>query len=177
MAEATAVSDWKKDSQGVPLDVPSGHTCLVRRKPMESFLRRGLIPNALLPIVRRAISGKEMTDEDVAELDVSQIAEMMELYDTIVIDCVVAPKVYPVPHYTQQDVEDGKCSPDQVGQEIPIDDRNSEYLYVDEVDGDDKIFIYNYVTGGTRDLERFRSEQAAAMERLRGSADVASATE
>lgn len=173
MTEATSVQDWKKDSQGVPLDVPSGHTCLVRRKPMESFLRRGLIPNALLPIVRRAISGKEMTEADMSELTIEQIAEMMTLYDTIVVDCVVAPKVFPVPTFKEQDVKDGKCQPEQVGEEIPFDQRNPDYLYVDDVDEEDKHFIYNFVVGGTRDLESFRSEQAAALERLRGGADVA----
>lgn len=169
MTEATVTdtATWKSQAQGVDLEVPSGNTCKVRRKPMDSFLRRGLIPNSLLPIVRGAIAGKDMDETDMKDLTEDQIVEMLALYDIIVVDCVVAPKVYPVPHWKASDVEDGKCSAEDVGTEVPPDDRNQDYLYVDEVDSDDKQFIYQFVVGGTRDLEQFRSEQSAAVERLR----------
>lgn len=172
MTELTSTADWKKDSQGVDLEVPSGKTCKVRRKPMDSFLRRGLIPNSLLPLVRKAIKGENMDDTKMEDLTEDQIIQTLELYDIIVVDCVVAPKVFPVPHYTAKDAAEGRCAEEQVGQEIPLDDRNQDFLYVDEVDQDDKTFIYQFVVGGTRDLESFRAEQSAAMERLRGGADV-----
>ena len=177
-AEPTAVTDaatWKASAQGVDLEVPSGKTCKVRRKPMDSFLRRGLIPNSLLPLVRKAIKGEDMDDTKMEDLTEDQIIQTLELYDIIVVDCVVAPKVYPVPKFRQEDVDAGRCTPEQVGTEVPLDDRNQDFLYVDEVDQDDKIFIYQFVVGGTRDLESFRAEQSAAMERLRGGADVAAA--
>lgn len=168
----TETSEWKSSSQGVDLQVPSGKTCKVRRKPMDSFIRRGIIPNSLLPIVRAAIKGEDMDKMEMGDLDEQQVIDMFALYDAVVCDCVVAPKVYPIPHYTAKDAAEGRCSEEVVGKEIDIEDRNQDFLYVDEVDQDDKVFIYNFVTGGTRDLESFRSEQAAAMERLRGSADV-----
>lgn len=146
-AKPTPANQWKKASAGTPLQVPSGNTALVRNSGMQVFLTKGLIPNSLLPIVRKAMSGKEpeINLDDITE---DQLADMVTLFDAITVHCVVEPAVLPVP-------ADGEV-------------RDSEALYVDDVDFDDKMFIFQWVVGGTRDLEQFRKEQAASMESLRG---------
>jgi hypothetical protein len=152
----TPASQWKKASVGTPLEVPSGNTALVRSSGMQVFLTKGLIPNSLLPIVRQAMSGKQvdLKAEDITE---DQLEDMMKLFDAIVVHCVIEPTVLPVP-------ADGEV-------------RDQEALYVDDVDFDDKMFIFQWVVGGTRDLEQFRKEQAASVESVRGGAALESAAE
>lgn len=154
--KATAVAQWKKSVEGQPLDVPSGNTALVRNVGMQVFLKRGLVPNSLMPYVRQAMTGKEveLKAEDISE---SQLEDMIALFDAVVCYCVVQPKVLPVP------AED--------------EERDPASLYVDEVDFDDKQFIFQWVVGGTRDVEQFRKEQAASMGSVRGGATVASKAE
>jgi len=149
----TSVQQWKKAAQGVPLEVPSGNTALVRNVGMQVFLQRGLVPNSLMPIVRMAMSGKEpeLKLDDITE---DQLRDMVALFDAVVVHCVVEPKVQPVPAEGEE--------------------RADDVLYVDEVDFDDKQFIFQWVVGGTRDLEQFRKEQAASVESVRGGAALAS---
>ncbi len=152
----TPASQWKKASAGTPLQVPSGNTALVRSSGMQIFLTKGLIPNSLLPIVRQAMSGKQvdLKAEDITE---DQLADMVMLFDAIVVHCVIEPTVLPVPAEGEE--------------------RDPEALYVDDVDFDDKMFIFQWVVGGTRDLEQFRKEQAAGVDAVRGSATLESAAE
>jgi hypothetical protein len=152
-AKPTPVAEWKQQAQGKPLEVPSGKTALVRNPGMEVFLRRGLIPNSLMPIVRKAMSGKEpeLNLEDITE---DQLQDMVSLFDAITVYCVVEPKVLPVPADNEE--------------------RREDVLYVDEVDFEDKQFIFQWVVGGTRDVEKFRAEQKVSLESLRGGAAMES---
>ena len=152
----TPATQWKKSGQGVALDVPSGNTALVRNVGMQVFLTRGLVPNSLMPLVRKAMSGKEL-DLKVDDITEDQLTDMLALFDAVTVYCVVEPAVLPVP-------ADGE-------------ERDSTALYVDEVDFDDKQFIFQWVVGGTKDLEKFRAEQAASVESVRRGATVAGKAE
>jgi hypothetical protein len=143
---------WKKSASGIELEVPSGNVCLARRIDLRVLLKRGVIPNSLMPFVNKAISGKETNPEDFAaelqregNLD-KKLEEMMELVDLIVCECVIEPKVYPIP-------ADGE-------------ERDESLLYVDEVLAEDKNFILQWAVGGTTDLEKFRTEQGSYVARL-----------
>ena len=152
----STAAQWKQAAQGKPLEVPSGNTALVRNVGMEVFLRRGLVPNSLMGYVRTAMSGKEveLKVEDITE---GQLEDMIGLFDAVVVYCVVEPAVLPVPAEGEE--------------------RDPAALYVDEVDFEDKQFIFQWVVGGTRDLEKFREEQAASLERVRGGAAMESKAE
>ena len=152
----TSATAWKKASQATALDVPSGNTCKARRVGLDTFIKKGLIPNSLMPIVQEAMKGKktEMDLESVSEEDLIQI---MELIDAVTVDVVVEPRVHPVPE--------------------SVEDRDDGILYVDEVVMEDKMFIFQWTVGGSSDLERFREEQADAVGDLRGSEDVGSAAQ
>lgn len=160
----TSVSDWKKKS-GSDLQLPSGHTCRVRNPGMKAFLSAGLIPNSLIPIVTEALSrgespsgGASKQDEQIEKKlqdelssDPKLLTDMMDAIDNVTVYCVLQPKVNPTP------VKELVQADGSVELVEDFDAKDPELLYVDEVDFEDKTFIFNWAVGGTRDLERFRS--------------------
>lgn len=153
-SNATSASEWKKGSAVSPLvdlEVPSGKVCQVRPVGMEAFLTAGLIPNSLMAIVKAGMTAADNREEVIEDLtnDVSgeQLVDMIRMFDAVTCHVVVQPRVHPVPEN-----EEG---------------RDDDLLYVDEVDVNDKFFIFNFAVGGTRDLERFRQQQEDAMGTVR----------
>ena len=73
--------------------------------------------------------------------------QMIHVLDRIVCACVVKPRIEMTPNDPTR--------------------RKHGVVYCDMVDLDDKLFLFNYVVGGTRDLERFRQESADALGGLR----------
>lgn len=150
----TSAKAWKSQSAGVELQVPSGNVALVKSpKGMQHWLTSGQIPNSLMPLVRKAISGKTKGIDVEAQLqeledDPQAIVAMAEFMDRVVCDMVIQPRVHLVPENEE--------------------DRDPDLLYVDEVDMEDKAFIMNYAMGGSRDLERFRNQHDAAMAAISG---------
>lgn len=195
----TSAREWKKSTAAIELDMPSGHTALVRRPDsIKMFMQQGLVPNLLMPIVEKALSGGEegpdkINIEDIAKEvvnDVSKIQSMIDMQDAVVVSCVVAPVVEPIPVYTTKHAELNLCVPDRVGMPIPFgsphralgypegpDGEPDVPLFVDEVDAADKQFIFSYCLGGVRDLERFRKQSGDALERVEAVARSGGATE
>lgn len=158
--EVTTASAWRKQTtEGTPLVVPSGNTCLVRPSSgLDMFVRNGSIPNSLMPIVQEAINkGRPPKTEDLSiENNPNLLADILELTDTACIFMVMEPIVKPVPR-------------DDEGEVIPHSRREKgDYLYVDDIDFEDKMFIFNWAVGGTSDLEKFREELGAGMEPVPG---------
>lgn len=170
----TPVSEWKSaKTKGHALKVPSGNVALVRNPGMQAFLRAGLIPNSLMPLVTEALErGKPPSPDVLGERlkNLEVIDDMMQAIDSVTIFCVIEPKVTAVP--TELTVGGDQIS-------IPIGDprRNEDLLYVDEVDEEDKMFIFNWAVGGTRDLERFRQERENGMASIQHSLDMADSAE
>jgi hypothetical protein len=52
-------------------------------------------------------------------------------------------------------------------------ERDTELLYADEVDLQDRVFIMNFAVGGTRDLARFRREHRESVARISDEQDLA----
>lgn len=157
--KTTSASQWKKTT-GHEVEVPSGNTALVRRQGMQTFLKKGVIPNSLMPLVQKAINDGEFDTKEMLEsLDLDKLEELIQLYDVIVIECVIEPQVSAIPR-------------DDAGNGIPLAERDQDKLYVDEVDFEDKQFIFQWVVGGTADVEQFRQQQSAAMDALSASNQV-----
>lgn len=161
--EISTASSWKKTSPvAAPheIEVPSGNVCLAKRPGMGAFLTAGLIPNSLMPIVSKAMEGKGVSDKQLSgEMsrimqDPTKIQEMFDLVDAVVIHVVVQPEMLPKPEHEEM--------------------RHPDKLYVDEVDEEDKLFLFNWAVGGTSDLERFRAEQAELLEPVSPGEDVVS---
>lgn len=149
--EPTSASEWKKSSTvGTLVAVPSGKTVRVRTPGMQVFLSQGVIPNGLLPLIQEAMKGAELKEESVAEDlmgDPEKLREILDLADAVSLFCFIEPKLHKVPL-------------DDEGNPTAIDspDRDPNLLYVDEVDLNDKLFVFQFAVGGTASLENFRQE-------------------
>lgn len=160
----TSASQWKKGKKGLPeLTVPSGNTVRYKAPGMQAFLAQGFIPNDLLQFVIASLdanSGKKPTkpkaqlEKEEAEAtqkfmkdlasDPTKLASLVETLDKVWVECVIEPDT----HYPPDDPKE----------------RDEELLYVDEVDFDDKMFLFNACVGGTREVERFREGVAQGVD-------------
>lgn len=163
----TSAQQWKSDSVTTELVVPSGHVCLCKKPGgMSMFLQKGMIPNDLIPIVKQHMDdGREVDMKKIGEEmldDPARINDILDLCDNVVLHTVVEPRVCPTPKFTAEDSNKGRIPFGQtVGDVMPVDFRDSNLLYVDEVDIEDKMFIFQWAVGGTRDVATFRSQQAS----------------
>lgn len=190
--KVTSVDEWKKSSTATgqalkELKVPSGKTALVRAPGLQAFMAMGFIPNPLMAIIKDQLdknSGKDKMSAaaerklesemwDAITKDPEKLQEMFGLVDKCVVFCVEAPKVHAIPTKTVQ-VEEG----DSVVEKLVPDDeaRDANKLYVDEVDMEDKFFIFNFACGGTRDYEQFRGERSTVVDNVTSSKKVVSPT-
>jgi hypothetical protein len=145
--EVTKASDWAQSVApvGTKVLLPSGNVCLAYNPGIEAFIQTGAIPNALMPAVMEAInSGKGIEPSKAQEMseDPEMLRQILDFADAATVQAVLEPEVQHVP-------EDGKRKPG--------------ILYVDKVDIADKMFLLQWVIGGTRDLERFREQSASAL--------------
>lgn len=140
-AQSSSIADFKKRKQGSLLTLPSGLSMTCRRVELRTFLKQGSVPNDLMPIIDQALNkGKEVKVEDMISkdggIDLDMVDDMYSMVDAVVCQVSVEPPVHPVP-----DDED---------------DRDDGLLYVDEVDDEDKMFLFQWAVGGTADLAQFR---------------------
>jgi hypothetical protein len=142
-----APNTWLSGGVGGTEDlvVPSGQTCLVRRPGMEGLIKAGVLHNvdSLSQIVNekhlKRVNGEGASPEiDMSSLmnDQEGLDEVMVVVDKVICHCVVKPEI----HRTPNDVTR----------------RQQGVVYTDMIDLLDKMHIFNFVVGGTRDLERFR---------------------
>lgn len=178
----TSAKSWKKRN-GVERELPSGNIAKIKRPGMEKLLSAGVLPDRLTPIameaVRKGEGGMPTDDEKVMEeflQDSNAVSEIFMAFDRVTAMCVVEPKVR-LHQYTQEDVELRGIPANRLGQEIPEEDRDEDILYTDEIDMDDKSFIFQYVVGGSSDLESFRQEHSEAMADLQSGQDLGVPTE
>lgn len=126
------------------LTVPSGQLCLVRRPGMEGLMKAGVLHNvdSLSHIVNekhlKRVDGKATDEIDMTSLmkDEQGMEEVTNVIDKVVCHAVVKPEIHRAPN------------------DVTL--RRPGVVYTDMVDIVDKMFIFNFVVGGTRDLERFR---------------------
>lgn len=115
---------------------------------MRHFVRAGMVPNSLLPIVMKAVRTGTSPDMEAISKDGQKVNDMIQLVDNVVVAIVVEPKVLPLP--PEEDEESEKYD--------PLFERDEDLLYVDEVNPEDKAFIFQWACGGTSDLEQFREQ-------------------
>lgn len=161
----TDIDEWKQDaveSSGdviVKMKVPSGKVCQVKRVTLQTFIAKGMIPNALLPMVVKATEEAQgITANEIADIlkDGEALGSMLDMADHVVCECMVKPAVTP------NEVRD------EIAADEALDDDEKKaklrsHLFADEVELADKMFIFQYCVGGTRDLERFREQSTTAL--------------
>lgn len=157
---ATKAAQFKSLAQGSELTLPSGFTVVARRVDIRTMLKTGRIPNTLRPILDRAMQGEEAKPEELGNIldDPEKLDEMFGFVDQLWVDCVIDPVSAPDP---RPEVKDAQGN---VIHEAEPDD--PEIVYPKDVQDADKMFIMNWCMGGSKDLERFREESEAHVQRL-----------
>lgn len=134
-----------KSAQQIELVLPSSETCLVIRPGVQGLIKAGILDNldTLTGLVQTELIDSK--DPRIKQQAVNALAsrpgdllKAMSLVDRVVCHVVKAPEVEMPP---ESDSE-----------------RDPETLYADDVDLDDKMFIFQFVVGGTRDIEQFRKQ-------------------
>jgi hypothetical protein len=180
--EVTPASQWKGAvrREATKLLLPSGNVCLAFNEGMAAFLESdGDVPNPLIPIVIGAINdGKSVSGDEIKKMlegddAASFLTAMQEMTDSVTVRCVRQPTILPVPLAVREvEGEDGQVRVETY--KLPMGEtgvdargkpvkRDPNGLYVDMLDLNDKMFVFNWVMGGSKDIERFRDEQAALM--------------
>jgi hypothetical protein len=162
--EKYAPSSWATGTgQGnfEDLEVPSGQLCLVRRPGVQGLIEAGVLQDfdTLSAIVSekhlKRVKGKPEVDVESLMKDSTNILNVMRLTEKIVCYTVVKPQVKPTPN----DVTNRKQS-------------DGSWVYADQIDIEDQMFILNYAVGGTRSVERFHEESENALGNVQDSQGV-----
>lgn len=144
------IGDFKNRLGGIQ-ELPSGLIVRVHNPGgLEVFLGSGQIPNSLLKIMRDAIKKgtapdvKDFMDLESGDFDPEMITAMTTMLNMVAVKTIVEPRVYPSPAEGEE--------------------REDTKLYADEIPDDDKQFLLQWVSGGTRDLEEFRRKQQQSLD-------------
>lgn len=149
-ATPTSAKGWKKN--GAVLTLPSDNVIRLKNPGILELAHKGLIPNALMSVIMGSIQkGREPRPDEILN-DQIDISEMFAMMDNAIIEMAVDPVVLPVP---------------TAGEE-----RDPDALYVDELDEQDKMFIWHWATGGSSNIEQFRSESANLLASIPGQPTV-----
>lgn len=165
---ATSARAWKRAKATEELELPSGNVALVKRPGPALLLQEGFLPDSLSMIVNETIrENKGMKPQDLSEIqnDPDKIVDMLEGIDRMIPMIVVEPPT--LFHKTQVLDDEGNPVTKDNGQskfeDIPGEDRDDDYVYTDDIELDDKMFLFQFAVGGTRSYEQFREEQRVAM--------------
>lgn len=159
-SEVSPLSDWKKKSEGGLLSFPSGLVGRAKNPGMQVFVKNGMIPNVLLPIVQQSLNpaAAKKALENIS-INEEVLQDMMRLMDDVFIFCMIEPRVH--------------SNLDGAGDILTSDERDPNLIYVDDVDEDDKQFFFQWAVGGTADYEEFRKNAKQSLESISTGEDVA----
>lgn len=169
-AQVSDIGAFKKRREGQLLPLPSGLVVRAKRVELQTFIRQGNIPNPLMEVVSEALEkGKKadipkMVGVEEGNIDLNMVNDMYDMVNAVVVASVTEPKFNPIP--SLGDVEAWNESHPEETVSNPEELRDDDLLYVDEMDDLDRMFIFQWTSGGTSDLERFRQETAADMASL-----------
>jgi hypothetical protein len=148
-AVPTSASQWGSSRlQGVLVELPSGNTARIRRQvDLMVMLKTGQIPNPLAGIIHEMIrSGAKDFPKD--KMDEKPINQMLQMVEDICVKVFIEPRVEAPP----QDLVDREEFQPSEGA-----------ISVDDLTVQDKFFVFQFVQGGSKDLEPFRLEPNQAV--------------
>jgi hypothetical protein len=168
--QTTSAKDWKAKSARMDLELPSGNVCLVKRPGLPQLISANVMPDMLSQLAQNAVDvgkngGKlppnieqKIMEDTFATPD--GLEKMLLGFARITAYCVIEPTVL----FHQRKVDEAAVN--SKWEDIPLEDRDAEILYTDEVDMNDQMFIFNFVVGGSADLTDFRERLGESVERL-----------
>lgn len=165
----TTAAAWqgKIEVEGTDLALPSGNVARVKQISPQAFIVSGLIPDPLTGIIRSAINSKQgLPPSKLAKMsdDPEMLVSAMEMFDRVLVYVVISPtcEMPPPCEDCKEYYNNGKHDGAE-GHSYLEGPRDPDVLYADTVDMDDKLFIFQWCMGGTRDTEKFREELQATM--------------
>jgi hypothetical protein len=136
-----------------------------------SMAHQGLVPNGLMTLIMNSVSkGNEPKAEEIFDADL-QIDELFAMIDSAIMMMAVDPEVHPSPVWEEEDVEAERCRRDQLGK-VAEAKQEDDKLYIGDITEEDKMFIWQWATGGTTDVEQFRRESGDMLGSLSGLQNV-----
>lgn len=192
-AKRYAATAWGQNKAAViELRVPSGQVCLVRTVGVPGLIEAGILDQ--VDSLTGLVSSEFIRDDGMGNpvLDIPGITDsqgaiknIMEAMSAVVCLAVVEPKVYPVPMVPLHEDPDDDDSPEV--HEDPDDpnspvvmvegEREEGKVYVDTVDEEDQVFIFQVICGGTQDLEKFRQHVTELVDGVDDESEVGDTTE
>lgn len=162
-AKAKAKKEYGLGRKGIghaemDLEVPSGALCRVKRPGPMGLIKLGLLDSldSLTALVKTEhfdrvdnAARAKPTMDDIKEFagNAESVKAGFDMVDKIVIGCVVAPEISPLPRHPE------------TGEVLPESQWDPEKTYINSVELHDKLYILQFVVGGTPDLESFRKER------------------
>ncbi len=161
-------------TKAMELDLPSGNQCLAIRPGAQGLIKAGLLDSLdqLTSIVQSELidphDPKKAVQSGVNKLalDPERLLEGLEMIDKTISFVLREPRVY-------VDVQETDDKGKPVFREIEVngktlrkpvyEPRKKDVLYADDVDLEDKMFIFQWCVGGTSDLATFRAQSAELM--------------
>lgn len=174
----TSARGWKKVSPFEDVELPSGNVARIRRVGLPELMASGVVPDTLTGIAQSHVDkakGKKAKQVDESALmqdvmkDKKKLSDMMDLFDKATVLCVQEPKVLYYKDDSGEVLDDAER--EQAAQKAGFD-HAEDVLFSDEVDQMDKMFIFNFVAGGTRDLESFREQYGESLAGLERGSNV-----
>lgn len=154
------------------LEVPSGQVCLVRKSSVTTLMAAGVIHSmdSLTAFVDAELiapaEGKRppkkptgATNAQALEMlnDPKKFTELVHLLDRVTTHIVLQPHIEMTPNDKTR--------------------RKDDVVYADQVDLEDKLFIFQYAVGGLEDVQQFRQGADEAVGGVDAVAQVGSSTE
>lgn len=156
--KVTSAEEWGVE-EGQLLELPSGKVVrAVRSMDILNLLKSGRIPNPLGPLIQRMVDSQGAKTPDMTELGVDGLREMMKLVDSTVMRVVLEPTIVSPPAI--EDDEDPEAYMSRVSSWRP---EEPGCIGINQIDMDDRMFIFLFAQGMAADLTSFREEQKAAM--------------
>jgi len=182
----TSVNEWRKKStvgKVFTIELPSGNVAKVTRPGLEMLISGGVMPDSLLQIAQGAVekgAGKRAKIQHLDDDKARDIAENPELWsemidsvDQIVSHVFVDPKV----KYAKQKTTEKRPNGKTIVTLIPLEERDPNYLYTDELELDDKFFVFSFISGDSADLKSFRDKLRGNVESISDGSEVSPVAE
>lgn len=157
--KTTQAAGWKgKKAIVTQLELPSENICKVRRTSIAKLMAANIFPDELQSMISSNISkakGQNPAKKsgESAEVDMKNFPVFLEAIDKVAVMVIVEPKV----------VRPVRIDEDGNEVELEDDERDIDVLYTDDVDLEDKIFVFQWAVGGDSNLTTFRRELSAGV--------------
>lgn len=167
----TSAKAWKSSRTGtiMDLELPSGNVCRVKRVDMPTLLASGAFPDSMMAMVTEKVesaTGGETRAKPLDNMDAAALMKSPEKLDLLFssVDKIV-PLVVVEPKVLNHRIEENGVIRELSDEERQAleDEYEEGIVWTDEVDIQDKMHIFQFVVGGSRSVEGFRSGLQSAV--------------